>query len=70
MRFYEQDEMEQVVARTARLIGLDVDEDGVEEIARRSRGTPRRLARESGNLLAAPAPRPAREAGTYSALAL
>lgn len=41
MRFYEQDEMEQVVARTARLIGLDIDEDGIEEIARRSRGTPR-----------------------------
>ena len=41
MRFYEQDEMEQVVARTARLVGLDIDEDGIEEIAKRARGTPR-----------------------------
>ena len=41
MRFYEQDEMEQVVARTARLIELAIDGDGVAEIARRARGTPR-----------------------------
>ena len=41
MRYYEQHEMEQVVSRTARLIGLDVDEEGVKEIARRSRGVPR-----------------------------
>ena len=41
LNFYTHAELEQVVARGARLLGLDIDKDGAREIARRSRGTPR-----------------------------
>jgi Holliday junction DNA helicase RuvB len=41
LTFYSVDELEQVVRRAARLLGLDVTEDGAREVARRSRGTPR-----------------------------
>ncbi|WP_332811455.1 Holliday junction branch migration DNA helicase RuvB [Sphingomonas sp.] len=39
--FYTVDELEQVVRRAARLLGLELTDDGAREIARRSRGTPR-----------------------------
>src|ERR687896_1302159 len=39
--FYTVEELEQVVRRAARLLGLALTEDGAKEIARRSRGTPR-----------------------------
>jgi Holliday junction DNA helicase RuvB len=39
--FYTVEELEQVVRRASRLLGLAVSEDGGHEIARRSRGTPR-----------------------------
>jgi Holliday junction DNA helicase RuvB len=39
--FYTVDELEQVVRRAARLLGLALTDDGAREIARRSRGTPR-----------------------------
>jgi Holliday junction DNA helicase RuvB len=41
LNFYTVEELEQVVRRAARLLGLAVTEDGAREVARRSRGTPR-----------------------------
>jgi Holliday junction DNA helicase RuvB len=41
LTFYSAAELEQVVRRVARLLGLALTEDGASEIARRSRGTPR-----------------------------
>ncbi|MBK9168115.1 MAG: Holliday junction branch migration DNA helicase RuvB [Bryobacterales bacterium] len=41
LNHYEEAEMTQIVKRSARLLDVDVDDDGAEEIARRSRGTPR-----------------------------
>ncbi len=39
--FYTVDELCQVVKRSATLLGIPIDEKGTEEIAKRSRGTPR-----------------------------
>jgi Holliday junction DNA helicase RuvB len=47
LNFYSVPELEQVVRRAARLLGVQLTEDGAHEIARRSRGTPR----VSGRLL-------------------
>ena len=41
LTFYTVEELEKVVRRAARLLGLELTEDGASEIARRSRGTPR-----------------------------
>jgi Holliday junction DNA helicase RuvB len=41
MEFYEPDELESAVHRSARLLGVPVDAAGAREIAGRSRGTPR-----------------------------
>ncbi len=41
LRFYEVDELNQIVLRTAQLLQTPITEDGATEIARRSRGTPR-----------------------------
>ncbi|MBD2535691.1 Holliday junction branch migration DNA helicase RuvB [Nostoc flagelliforme FACHB-838] len=41
LRFYEVDELTQIVLRTAQLLKTPVTEGGATEIARRSRGTPR-----------------------------
>ena len=41
LQFYTEDELFQIVARGARLMGIDADQDGAREIARRARGTPR-----------------------------
>ncbi len=41
LEFYETVELEQVLVRAARLLGLDVDAKSTTEIAGRSRGTPR-----------------------------
>ena len=41
LNFYTVEELEKVVGRAARLLGVGVTEDGAREIARRSRGTPR-----------------------------
>jgi Holliday junction DNA helicase RuvB len=41
LQFYTHDELDQVVTRGSRLLGLDMDAAGAREIARRSRGTPR-----------------------------
>ncbi len=39
--FYSQEDLAEVVRRSAGILGIDVDEGGASEIARRSRGTPR-----------------------------
>ena len=41
LQFYELDELCQIVKRTAKVMGNEIDEAAVIEIARRSRGTPR-----------------------------
>ena len=41
LQFYSVDELERVVTRAARLLGLAISDDGAREVARRSRGTPR-----------------------------
>lgn len=41
LQFYTTDELELVVRRGARVIGVDISNDGAREIAARSRGTPR-----------------------------
>jgi holliday junction DNA helicase RuvB len=41
MEFYEADELELVLRRAAVILGVDLRRDGAEEIAGRSRGTPR-----------------------------
>jgi len=39
--FYDETAMRRIVARSAQIIGVEADKEGVAEIARRSRGTPR-----------------------------
>lgn len=39
--YYEAGQLQKIVMRSSRLMGVDVEERGAEEIARRSRGTPR-----------------------------
>lgn len=39
--FYTPEELQIIIARSARLLGISIDEEGAFEIARRSRGTPR-----------------------------
>jgi Holliday junction DNA helicase RuvB len=39
--FYQRDELTEIVARSARLLGIRVDDRGAHEIAGRARGTPR-----------------------------
>ncbi|GAA3430946.1 Holliday junction branch migration DNA helicase RuvB [Kutzneria kofuensis] len=41
MEFYSPEELEQVLNRSAAILGIDLPGDGAAEIARRSRGTPR-----------------------------
>lgn len=41
LEFYSEDDIAKIVARSAKILGVEVDEDGVREIARRSRSTPR-----------------------------
>ncbi len=41
LNFYDVGELEQIVKRGARILGVDLTEAGAAEIARRSRGTPR-----------------------------
>ncbi|HEY0866501.1 MAG TPA: Holliday junction branch migration DNA helicase RuvB [Fimbriimonas sp.] len=40
-QFYDQQALFEIITRSARILGYDVDRTGAEEIARRSRGTPR-----------------------------
>src|SRR5690606_27971100 len=41
LEFYTVDELQAIVTRGSRILGLPLSEDGAEEIARRARGTPR-----------------------------
>ncbi|MCP4936748.1 MAG: Holliday junction branch migration DNA helicase RuvB [bacterium] len=41
LNFYEEHELEFIVSRGARVLGVDMSKDGALEIARRARGTPR-----------------------------
>ena len=41
LEFYEQDELQEIVLRSAKVLGVEIDAAGAAEIARRSRGTPR-----------------------------
>ena len=41
LEFYTEDELAQVVTRTAGILNIDIDNDGAYAIAKRSRGTPR-----------------------------
>ncbi len=41
LEFYSEDELAQVVKRTAGILNIDITEEGAHAIARRSRGTPR-----------------------------
>ncbi len=39
--FYRPEDLTRIVQRSARLLGVPIEQDGADEIARRSRGTPR-----------------------------
>jgi len=41
LNFYTVDELESIIKRAARVLGIGMSEDGANEIARRARGTPR-----------------------------
>jgi Holliday junction DNA helicase RuvB len=41
LEFYQPQELAQIIARSAKILGVEADEEGCLEIARRSRGTPR-----------------------------
>ena len=41
LEFYEQDELQEIVLRSAKVLGVEINAAGAAEIARRSRGTPR-----------------------------
>lgn len=41
MEYYEEDELRDIIVRSSRILGVDVNEDAACEIGRRSRGTPR-----------------------------
>ena len=39
--YYKTEDLKQIILRSANIIGIEIDDEGAEEIARRSRGTPR-----------------------------
>ena len=41
LEFYSAEDLEKIVTRSAGILGIEINEDGAREIARRSRGTPR-----------------------------
>ena len=41
MEYYEIDELMQIIIQSAKILGVDIKEEGAREMARRSRGTPR-----------------------------
>ena len=41
LEFYNCDELKKIIVRSAEVLGVDIDDDGAYELARRSRGTPR-----------------------------
>ena len=41
LEFYSEDDIAQIIKRSAKILGVEVDKEGVREIAKRSRATPR-----------------------------
>jgi len=41
LEFYDHDDLIRIVIRSASILGIEIDQDGARELARRSRGTPR-----------------------------
>lgn len=41
LEFYQPNELKEIILRSARILGITIEEDGAAEIAKRSRGTPR-----------------------------
>ena len=41
LEFYDADELQTIILRSATVLGIDIDEEGALEMAKRSRGTPR-----------------------------
>lgn len=41
LEFYEQKDIEQIIKRSAKILGVKIDTEGIKEIAKRSRATPR-----------------------------
>jgi Holliday junction DNA helicase RuvB len=41
LEFYSEDDIAQIVRRSAKILGVEAEEDGIREIAKRSRSTPR-----------------------------
>ncbi|MES2203140.1 MAG: Holliday junction branch migration DNA helicase RuvB [Patescibacteria group bacterium] len=41
LEFYSQADIEQIVKRSAKILGVEIDKEGVQEIAKRARATPR-----------------------------
>jgi Holliday junction DNA helicase RuvB len=41
LEFYSEDDIAQIVKRSAKILGVEIDAEGVQEIAKRSRSTPR-----------------------------
>lgn len=41
LEFYNEDELEDIIKRTAEVLGTEIDEESAAELAKRSRGTPR-----------------------------
>ena len=39
--FYRKDELRAIIVRAGRILGIEIDEDGADELAKRARGTPR-----------------------------
>ncbi|HEY9624995.1 MAG TPA: Holliday junction branch migration DNA helicase RuvB [Crinalium sp.] len=73
LRFYELDELTQIILRTAEILKTQVSPDGAIEIARRSRGTPRianRLLRRVRDYVEVKAPGSITEAIAAEALEL
>ncbi|HEY9827326.1 MAG TPA: Holliday junction branch migration DNA helicase RuvB, partial [Stenomitos sp.] len=73
LRFYEPDELGQIVQRTATILGIEILPEAAAEVARRSRGTPRianRLLRRVRDFAAVKQVKPITEAITTEALEL
>ncbi|MDE2071377.1 MAG: Holliday junction branch migration DNA helicase RuvB [Patescibacteria group bacterium] len=41
LEFYRQEDIEQIIKRSAKILGVKIDTEGIQEIAKRSRATPR-----------------------------
>ncbi len=41
LEFYSEDDIAQIIKRSAKILGVEVDKEGIKEIAKRSRATPR-----------------------------